>query len=179
MDTLPLVIQSLTTLIMLGGLIIGIRQLKLLTKQIRNQYEWSTRQHALSYSLTKSDRLREARIELDNEFGVLMGKKEALTNDEIEQAIEADRSLYTNITVLLSHWENMALAIHTKVADETAAFEMVAGTTLSYVRVFRNFIEKRKETNPRAYSYLLALTSRWEDSLRQGHTPPFSDLRDV
>jgi hypothetical protein len=178
MDTSTL-LQVIIIIVMGGGLIIAIRQLALLTQQIKSQYEWSTRQCALSYSLTKSERLREARINLDNVFGLLVGKKEALTLNDIDKAIEKDTSLYTDIIYLLAHWENMALAIHTKVADETVAFEMVAGMVVSYVRVFRNFIDRRKELNPRAYYYLLDLSKQWEDKLRQVTKPQFSDLRNV
>ena len=174
-----ILMQAIIIVVMLGGLIIAVRQLALLTKQIRNQYEWSTRQYALSYSLTKSDRLREARINLDNAFGILAGKKEALTHSEIDSAIEKNPSIYTDIIHLLAHWENMALAIHTKVADETVAFEMSAGMVISYVRVFRNFIERRRELNPRAYDYLLTLAKEWEDNLRHVKRPPFSDLCNV
>jgi len=174
-----ILMQAIIILVMLGGFIVAVRQLALLTKQIKSQYEWSMRQCALSYSLTKSERLREARINLNNAFGILAGKKEALTLREIDEAIKINSSVYTDIIYLLAHWENMALAIHTKVADETVAFEMVAGMVISYVRVFRNFIERRRGLNPRAYDYLLALAKEWEDRLHQVKKPPFSDLRDV
>ena len=172
-------LQVIIIIVMAGGLIIAVRQLALLTQQIKSQYEWSTRQCALSYSLIKSERLRKARITLDNAFGLLAGKKEALTLSDIDKAIEENTSVYTDIIYLLAHWENMALAIHTKVADETVAFEMVAGMVVSYARVFRNFIDRRKEVNPRAYDYLMDLAKRWEDRLRQVTQPQFSDLRKV
>lgn len=174
-----ILMQAIMIVVMLGGLIIAVHKLALLTRQIRSQYEWATRQCALSYSLTKSERLREARINLNNAFGILPTKKEALTLSEIDEAIEKNPPVYTDIIYLLGHWENMALAVHAKVADDTVAFEMVAGIVISTVRVFRNFIEKRRELNPRAYDYLLALAKEWEDRLHQAKKPPFSDLRDV
>ncbi|SDN39899.1 protein of unknown function [Desulfonauticus submarinus] len=178
-NNIEVYLQVLTVLILLGGFIVGIQQLKVLITQIRNQYEWNMREFALSYSLTKNERLREARINLDNAFGILAKRKESLTLKEIEDVIQKKPAIYTDIIYLLAHWENMALAIHAKIADENVAFEMVAGMVISYVRVFRNFIDSRREINPRAYDYLLNLANRWENRLHRLKKPAFLDLRNV
>lgn len=168
------ILQSITIIVMLIGVAIAVRQLSLLTKQIRNQYEWSTHQFALNYSITHNSRLREARIKLDETFGVFtFDKCEALTIKQIYDAIEREPSIYTDISYILAHWENMALAIEANIADEDVAFEMVAGMVISYVCMFRNFIEKRRGVNPRAYDYLLTLAKKWEDRLHKVDRPQF------
>ncbi|MDW7728320.1 MAG: DUF4760 domain-containing protein [Candidatus Methanoperedens sp.] len=117
---------------------------------------------------------------MDETFGILtFGKCEALTMKQIDEAIEKEPSIYTDISYIVAHWENMALAIHANIADETVAFEMVAGMVISYVRVFRNFIEKKRELNPRAYDYLLTLAKKWEDCLHKVERPQFSSFCDV
>lgn len=151
--------------ILLAGLVLGVRQLRLLARQQKNQYEWDLRRSALEYSLTRSDRLRTARIELDTAFGVLSSKKDPLTLSQIEQAIEENPAVETSIIYMLGHWENMALAINAKVADEEVAYEMCAGMVIAYARVFQNFINHRREANPRAYCYLGDLASRWSSAL--------------
>lgn len=174
------ILQAITIIVMLIGVTIAVRQLSLLTKQIRNQYEWSTRQFALNYSITHNSRLREARIKLDEAFGVFtFGKCEALTIKQIDEAIEKEPSIYTDISYILAHWENMALAIDAHIANEKVAFEMVAGMVISYVCMFRNFIEKRKELNPRAYEYLLRRAKIWEDRLQNLDRPQFTPFYDV
>jgi hypothetical protein len=179
MNQAELLIGLLTFLTLLVGLIVAIRQLLLMRTQIQNHYDWSKRVHALSYSLINSQRLSEARIKLDKAFGILASKKEGMTLDDIDTAIKNDPSIYTEIMYVLAHWENMALAIHAKVADEDVAFEMVAGMVISFVLVFRNFIERRKKENDRVYGYLLRLTLRWEERLRKTDMPIFEDLSKV
>lgn len=174
-----LLIGLLTFLILLVGLIVAIRQLLLMRTQIQNHYDWSKRVHALSYSLSNSQRLSEARIKLDKAFGILAGKKEGLGLEEIDTAIKSDPAIYTEITYVLAHLETMALAIHAKVADEDVAFEMVAGTVISFVLVFRNFIERRKKENDRVYGYLLKLSLRWEERLKKTDMPIFEELSNV
>lgn len=176
---IPMLMQAITIGVMLGGFIIAFCKLTLLIKQIRNQYEWLMRQCALSYHHAKNEQLQRAISNLNKTFGILLAKKEALTLNEIDEAVKINSSVYTDVICFLGHWENMALAIHAKIADETVALEMVAGMIISYVRVFRNFIERRRQTNPRAYDYRLALAKRWEDKLRQTKKPPFSDLRNI
>ena len=171
------ILQSIMIIVMSIGVVVAVRQLALLTEQIRDQYEWSTRQFALTYSITHNSRLREARIKLDEAFGILTsGKPEALTLKQIEEAIEKDPSIYTDISYLLAHWENMALAIKTDVVNGNVAYEMVAGMVISYVRVFRNFIDTRREDNPQAYDYLLDLSKDWEKLKNNTKTPHFSNF---
>ena len=162
---ISVVLQLLTALIAGVGLAIAYRQLSLLRKQIQSHYEWSRRLQALEYSITKNDSVRQARARLDEAFNVLERTDEALSLDIIDKAINDDRTLYTDIIHILAHWENLALAIHQKVADEEVAFEMVAGTLRYYVDIFGNFIERRKRSNPRAYHYLLELKETWDKKL--------------
>ena len=185
------ILQLIKISVMSIGVVVAVRQLALLTKQIQhqskqiqtqskqiqNRYEWSTRQFALTYSITRNSRLREARIKLDEAFGIITsGDSEALTQKQIDEAIEKDPSIYTDISYLLAHWENMALAIRTKVVNEEVAFEMVGGMVITYVEVFRNFIEDRRKINPKAYDYLLTLNKEWEDRLNGVTRPQFSNI---
>jgi hypothetical protein len=138
--------------------------LLIIQNQGKNQAELAKRENALSYSITKNESLREARIELDQEFEqVLYDKKGALPLQTIHEAIHKQKSIRTNILVVLGHWENMALAIHRNIADEETAYQMVAGVFRSHVRTFKEFIEDRRENNPNAYKHLLRLDIEWNE----------------
>ena len=176
-------VQCAIATIMALGILIGSRQLALLRRQLEHlemqsasQYEWNRRIHALTFSLVRSPELRAARIQLDQAFGILARRTEALTLEQINGAIDNDPAVYTHIMGVLAHWENMALSVDAKVADEEVAFAMVAGLVISFVRVFRNFIEERRRTNPRAYEFLVALQQRWELRLKQHETPSFAHI---
>jgi small basic protein len=131
--------------------------------QTKGQYEWGRRVNSLNYSVTRNDKLRDALIALDHEFGSLdAGKNESISLDIINAAIDKNPKIYRDILMLLGHWENMALAIHCSVADEDIAFEMVAGIVITHVRRFRNFIDFRREKNRKSYLYLLNLFAVWD-----------------
>ncbi|MBE9563531.1 MAG: DUF4760 domain-containing protein [Proteobacteria bacterium] len=154
-------------LILLSGVVIAIVQLYSIHKQIKNEYFWGAREKALSYSLIKSPQLRDARIHIDVVFGHnISSRKEPLSLEEIEVACKTDNTVYTQISALLAHWENMALSIYAGVSAEDVAREMTAGMMISYVNVFINFINHRREENPKAYDYLLKLTNEWKNIQR-------------
>jgi len=141
-------------------------------RQIRMNYLLSLRNKGFEYSLYSREPLLKSRVRIEQKFGNLFKKKEPIPMNEIEKIIEEDRAdentdstLLSDILTLLAHWENMALAIYSGVADEDVCFEMVAGTMIQHVKVFRNFIDDRKASNDRAYYYLLKLRRRWEEKL--------------
>lgn len=144
----------------------------LVRRQIRMNYMLSLRNKGFEYSLYSREPLLRSRVRVEQKFGNLFKKKEPIPIDEINALIDEDRvdedtdsTLLSDILTLLAHWENMALAIYSGVADEDVCFEMVAGTMIQHVKVFRNFIDDRKESNDRAYYYLLKLRRRWEERL--------------
>lgn len=144
----------------------------LVRRQIWMNYRLSLRNKGFEYSLYSREALLKSRIRVEQRFGNLFEKKEPIPMEEINRIIEDDRAdentdstLLSDILTLLAHWENMALAIYSGVADEDVCFEMVAGTMIQHVKVFRNFIDDRKASNDRAYYYLLKLRRKWEERL--------------
>jgi len=177
MNETELIIRGGILIVMMVGVFFTVYQLKFLRKQAKNKYEWNRRVEALSYSLIRSQRLRDARIVLDKHFGILSGRAEALTLEELDTAMGENSALHTDILYVLAHWENMALAIHADIADEDVAFEMVAGMVIYFVNLFHNYIERRKKENPRVYEYLLKLSLRWEDRLKHTNKPIFDSIK--
>lgn len=169
--TVDNILTIIGLLIAIAAVVVAYFQLSLINKQIYaqkkaivSQYEWERRHSSLNYSITRQEKLRESLIKLDKVFGVIGIKNtEPITLTEIDDAIRADGSIYRDIVTILGHWENMALAIHVGVADEDVAHEMVSGIVINTVKVFRNFIDRRREQNPKAYLYLIHLARLWED----------------
>ena len=134
----------------------------LILRQIRVQYMLSLRNKSIEYSLYSRDSLRQARINIEHTFKNIFELTEPISIAEIKAAFDKDRDIRTDVLTVLAHWENMALAIDVGVADEDVCFDMVAGTMIQHVKIFHNFIEQRRESNNRSYSYLLNLKARWE-----------------
>lgn len=141
-----------------------------LQKTVKDQYIWNKNSGALAYSLFKSDTLRETKIRLDNAFGAL-----SITNTldlkTIKDRIKEDSKIEIDIQTVLGHWENMALAISTGVADEDVAFSMVANQVSLYYNTFKEYIDDVRNLYPRRYAKFTWLYKRWKERLA-GATPP-------
>jgi hypothetical protein len=149
-------------------------QVQQLDKTVKEQYIWNKRSGALAYSLFKSDTLRETKIRLDHEFGTL-----SITNtldlktikDKIDKKFETE----VDIQTVLGHWENMALAISTGVADEDVAFSMVANQVGLYYNSFKEYIDDVRKLYPRRYAKFTWLYKRWKERLAGATPPPIAD----
>lgn len=150
-------------------------------KQMKMNYSLTLRNKALSYSLYANAHLRDARIIIERSFGPLFGIKEPIPMEDIKAKMDAKeyedaKEILPSIMTILAHWENMALAIHSNIADEDVCFEMVASTLNQHVKIFRNFIEDRREKNPRIYYHLIALRRRWEGRLSNVNISEFQPV---
>ncbi|MEM9706698.1 MAG: DUF4760 domain-containing protein [Pseudomonadota bacterium] len=152
-------------------------------RQIRMNYLLSLRNKSFEYSLYNREALLRARIGVEQKFDNLFEINEPIPMKEIKKIIKEqmknqkeDSALLSDILTLLAHWENMALAIYSGVADEDVCFEMVAGTMIQHVKIFRNFIDDRRAKNDRAYYYLLKLRRRWEERLTTHARSEFQDV---
>lgn len=144
------------------------KKLRTMASQHALEFAWKRKEYALTYSIVRNERLRDARIAIDHAFGAVTATRTPPTMAVINELVEdhgRHPGLRTHIISLLGHWENMALAIDQGVANEYVAFEMVAGTVRNYVEFFEHFIVDRQKVNPRAGRYLIQLNNRWKHCL--------------
>jgi hypothetical protein len=183
---------TLTSWINLLGVIIALlgvtasnllirRQIKIFLEQLdahernmRMDYKLALRTKALSYSLYSNLHLRDARLNIEEVFKAYIREQKVIPRSRIQQETDENHELYSDIMTLLAHWENMALAIYSDVADKQVAKNMVAFTLVKHVHIFSEFINDRKHVNPRAYSNLLRLADEWREAL----APPPDDQYD-
>ena len=173
-------ILVVSVIAILVGLLKLSREVRHRNKASRKEFEWRMRQAAISYSLTKNPDMRDIRTQIDKYFGITKRFDEMpripLTQKELQHAFE-DAELYNNIVFFMAHWENMAMAIAFNYAHEEVAFEMTANWVVLYTELFKNFIIKRRQVNPRAYQYLLTLVKKWAEQL-ESNPHRRSDLRE-
>jgi len=65
------IIQGITIIVMIWGILVAKRQLSHLRTEAENQYKWSKRKYAMSYSLSNSEPFRQARSNLEKAFCIL------------------------------------------------------------------------------------------------------------
>lgn len=170
------IIQLIAVIIALAGLIISnillTRQMHAMKEQIASSetrremdYNLALRSKALSYSLYSNMHLRDARLNIEDKCGDYIRERQIIPRSEIKEKLKEYPNLNSDITTLLAHWENLALAISSDIADEKVAKNMVAGALITHVIVFQSFIEDRRNINSRAYSHLVKLKDRWHAEL--------------
>ena len=137
----------------------------LLIKQMKVNYSLSIREKAINYSVYANKNLIDARATLDQKFGSVFERSEAIPTQKIDEISKDHPEVQIAILTILAHWENMALAIETGIADNEVCRNMVASSLIQNTRVFRSFIDRRRELNPRYYMNLIKLRRRWEDEL--------------
>ena len=129
----------------------------------RRHYDWQKKVQALSYSLSKNERMRVARVELTREFK-LSSRKTPVPLDVFLEKFDEKDDLYPCARDLLGHWENMSLAIELEIVDEDVAFKMVAGMFITYAYQFQEFIQHRRSENKRAYEFYEKVVREWQDN---------------
>jgi len=136
-------------------------------KQMRMTYRLHMREKSLSYSLYSNQHLRDSRLKIESDFGPLFSIKEAISMKDLKEKVEKDPEIQASIMTILAHWENMALAINSGIADNEVCRDMVSSTLIQHLRVFYNFIEERREKNSRIYLNLVNLSRKWQGELGQ------------
>lgn len=154
-DTISLVIFAISA-------IVAARQLSA-TRRIHNyQYLLQTRRNTLDYSISRNPAYREARRAIEGVFGVMADREEPVTVEEVKAACAADSAVENHIRTLLSNYENLALAIRAKVADDDVARELLGASVLKTADIFMPYIEHRRQQLPSRYLNLLQLKKNWE-----------------
>ncbi len=157
-----IVVSLVAVVIAVASLVVAFVEMRVLRLSQENQNLWDRKVKALEYSLVREERLREARVRIDEAFS-LSSASEPPSAAVLESKFDECPELRTHVLNLLGHWENLALGIYEGVVNEFVAYEMVAGTVIDHTSFFQNFIRARQEANPRAYRYLLYLERDWRD----------------
>lgn len=142
-------------------------QLRLLRWQLKSDFVRRRRETTLEYSLVRNDRYLDARGEIDRLFPSGRWGHRPIPQSELIQILSREPQLRQELVRLFGHWENLALACFSRMADEDFAFEMVASSVVSYTSRFREFLAMRRAENPRLYEYLIPLVDRWDTRLRR------------
>lgn len=144
--------------------------------QLRVNYNLAIREKAIGYSVYANKDLREARALIDRSFGPVFTRSEAIPTKDIDAVISEEPEVELAILTILAHWENMALAIKSGIADNEVCRNMAASSLIQNTRVFRSFIDRRRELNPRYYMNLIHLRRQWESELGDLPTVQFNPV---
>ena len=168
MDTVSLI----STFVLIFTLIIMIIQTALLRKQIREDHEWKRREKSLLYSQYYNETLRKTKDSINNAFGYIQSRENPLTTDELNRSFDENPSLRNEINFLLAYLENIGLAVRHNIASFDVIYDLMANTYLKYFFLFRPYINKAREHNPRLWENFEFLAHEIENERRNRNETP-------
>ncbi len=148
-----------------GGAVIAVIELLFIGWRLRADHDWNRRVTALRFGFGDDPSITAIRVRLNRELDV--GGDRTPREVTLEQIQDAASSTYPEvegeITLLLNKLEYMCVAIENRIADEKTCREMVGGIAILYHRLFRPFIEEKRDYFRRdtIYQHLEHYAHRW------------------
>lgn len=171
---MEIILSIVGTVILIGGLVVGIRQLVLLGKQIRvmanqmqSQLEWNIKDATFDYITKFRSELEATNIALQKKFELLKLDGTPLSHSHIAEIISDDRTR-VHVFNLVSYCDQLALGISQKYFDETIAFESLCVSITSAYKSLIPYIKlRRDETGINVAEYFETLSQRWIEKIQE------------
>lgn len=159
-------IQFISIIILGLGLITAFFQTYFLRKQIKDQHEWYRREKGILYSGLFHPEIQKTKEILEEKFNII-SRSDAIPEEEFKMKIAEQKDLRIHINKLLTYYENAALAVIKKVADEDILFDMIGRTLVSFRKKVINYIDyrRREAGNERLWSCFVQIANKWERRL--------------
>jgi len=146
------IMTEIITLILIGlGVIVGLRKLNTLEKQVsliekqyRDNFEWEKRLNSIRYSGLYHPLIRESKQILQEKFN-LYGRSDAIPKDDFKEAMKEDSKIQIHLNNILTYYENICLACRKKIADERIIFDMCGKTMYLIRKKLINYIEHHRQ----------------------------------
>lgn len=157
-----LILQIIQISIMIGGLIIGLRQIILLFNQKRDEHIWKIKKETFDYLNMYIRDLNEINIKLQKEFDLLN-----LSGRKIDEAIllekMKDETTRANLFHLVTYFENLAIGIKEGFFDNKVAKLLLFNVLVSTYNSLMPYINlRRKETGFIVAGEFEKLFKRWD-----------------
>ena len=164
-----IVLSIVQTIILIGGLILGIRQVLLLsrqihlaTKQLGDQLPWQKKQVTFEYINKYSNELKECNLSLQKKIGLLHQNGQQNSLDEMLPHIKDDKTR-TELYELVAYFEHLALGIEQNFFDENIVKEAKINVVISTFYLIKPYLlYRRNETNRNIGGHFEKLVKMWE-----------------
>jgi hypothetical protein len=168
MEKFRVIIEIITFMTVIIGVIIGVLRLHLINKQIKKTYEWNIREMSLKYSGLYHPQIKESKEILHKEFN-LYGRKDSIPLDDIKVRIQNNKEIQIHLNNILTYYENISLACLKKVADDEIIFDMCGKTMVSIRHKLINYINYHRELtgNERLWKEFESYSRKFENKLSQ------------
>lgn len=168
-ETTKTVLQAATLIAVVAGLVLTIRQLRLLRLGYEDLHDWNRRKAAQDAVGDMVPRVGNDTPLLDEKFHIL-SQNDPLALDSILNAIDEDKKVRLAIHKRLNYFETLAGGVHQGVFDEEViknAYQEVFRGTVSQFRSYIDHLRNKGFTD--AYSDLEGMSARWTNRIRKNH----------
>ncbi len=163
------IIDIIQTIILFGGFIIAIRQIVLLSKQIRimtnqiqEQMNWQRKNVSFEYLKKYAKDLKETNVNLQRKLDLLkQDGKQIAVEDMLEQL--KDHQTRVELYEIVSYFEHMAIGIQENYFDENVIKRAKRNAVISTYKALKPYLLLRSdETNGKIGEYFEHLALKWE-----------------
>ncbi|MEO0788230.1 MAG: DUF4760 domain-containing protein [Bacteroidota bacterium] len=160
-EIINLSIKALTFLVVLAGVVLTVRQLRLNTKIFRDEHDWKRRNAATEIVQQVNECPHNVR--LNNEFE-LSNNYTPLDLDVVDSKIKLDLTLQNSIHKVLNDYEGFAVGINQGLYDEDVIKNLREYAMTRVYANFKNYIERRRQTHtPEAWNDYENLVNKWNE----------------
>lgn len=158
-DTLT-VIQ---TIILLGGFIIGIRQIILMTNQMRDQADWQKKNATFEYLNLYITQFKDINTKLQKKINLLKQNGQSANLETLIEELK-DENTRSELFHLVSYFENLAIGITHHYFDESIAKALLFNVVISSFKSLKPYLLiRRDETNLMVGSNFEKLANKWSN----------------
>jgi len=160
--TITEIILIIQTLILIGGFVIGVRQIILLRVQIRSQLDWQCKNATFEY-LKKFTTLHQGSIkELQKKINILILDGRQPDMQDILKKL-AEPGIRMALYELLSYFEHLAVGIEEKYFNESICKKVQYNTIVKMFKLLKPYILiRRNETGSNIGKEFEELVGKWE-----------------
>ena len=113
-------------------------------KQAEDQHDWYRREKSIQYSGLYHPNIKKVKSKLEVAFR-LMSRIDPIPLEDLHKGFSNDSKLQSELNYLLTYYENIAIAIKMKVANEDIIKLMLRGSFIRTRKKLLNYIDKQRE----------------------------------
>ncbi len=163
----------IATAILLGGLVVGIRQLvlvgrqvRIMSKQMRNQLDWDRKNVTFEYLAKYSNELEGTNLKLHSQLKLLRQDGSQIDLSKIKKILEDDE-MRSHLFNLVSYCDQLALGIAEQYFDENIAYEsLCVAITATYKSLISYLDWRRNETKIKVGGHFEVLAKNWIERMQ-------------
>ena len=151
------------TVILLGGFIIGIRQIILMTNQMRNQVDWQKKNVTFEYLNLYITQFKDLNTSLQKKINLLKQNGRSTNSETLIEELK-DKNTRSQIFHLVSYFENLAIGITHHYFDESIAKALLFNIVISTFKSLKPYLlVRRDETSLMVGSNFEKLANKWSN----------------